>query len=175
MSEAQTPAPKTRSNAKLKTLPEDRQADISDYARDHSLAETVQWLAANGVETSTSALSLFLSWFNATQQLARNDAVTQEFLDKYEHPAPKISPDRLHQIGHSFFATMALEKQDPKIWYLTQQIACSKEQIDLERQKYHDHIQAKKEAIQKELDTAKSQGGLSPETIEKIEHELNLF
>jgi len=171
---APLPAPKIRPDGKLKTLPEQRQEDIAAYAAAHTLAETVQWLDANGVETSIGRLSVFLSWYRTNHQIACNDSALHELLDKYDRD-PKISPKRLHEIGHNFFAKMALEKQDPKMWYLSQQIACSREQIDLERQKYHDHIQAKKEAIQKELDSAKSQGGLSPETIEKIEHELNLF
>ena len=48
---------KTRSDAKLGTLPEDRQSVIADYARTHSLAETLAWLRAD-VWTATQRLNL---------------------------------------------------------------------------------------------------------------------
>jgi hypothetical protein len=70
---------------------------------------------------------------------------------------------------------MAIEKQDLKMWSMAQQIACTKARLDLQYQKYHDEVQARKNAIQKDLDDAKSEGGLSPETIARIEKELNLF
>jgi hypothetical protein len=68
-------APKPRADAKLKTLPEERQDEIVEYAADHSLAETLQWLDAAGLETSNSALGRFLSWHRFMQQLARSQCV----------------------------------------------------------------------------------------------------
>jgi len=89
--------------------------------------------------------------------------------------SPKISVEELNEVGQKFFIAMALEKRDPRAWFLAQQIACRKAEVNLALQKYSDQIQARKEAIQHELDAAKSTGGLSPETIEKIENELSLF
>jgi len=166
---------KPRADSKLKTLPEDRQADVAVYAHDHTLAETIQWLSAQGVQTTSGPLSTFLSWYRAKQQLQRNKAAIQEFVENLKQNDPGITPDQLHELGTIFFTSMALEKQDPKIWYLAQQIACNKAHLQLEHQKYQDQVQARKDAIQHELDAAKSEGGLSPETIAKIEKELNLF
>ncbi len=169
------PAQKPHPESKLKTHPEERQSDIYHYARDHSLDQTVEWLDANGIPTSSAALSRFLSWFGTRLQLECNEAALDEFHAAFGASQARLSPDELHQVGTQFFSQLALEKQDPKIWYLAQQIACLKANRDLQLQKYHDVVQARKEAIQKELDTAKDKGGLSPETIEKIERELNLF
>jgi len=52
---------KPRSDAKLKTLPESRQAAIERYAAKHSLVQTVKWLRDKGLQTSRSALSNFLA------------------------------------------------------------------------------------------------------------------
>jgi hypothetical protein len=169
------PEPKVRPDAKLKTLPEERQAEISEYALHHTLDQTIEWLGANGIQITIGPVSEFLSWYRAKHQMTRSQLVVQELASTFTKQNPDLTPERVDQIGHMFFSSMAIEKQDPRAWYLAQQIACRKSEIQLAFQKYHDQVQARKEAIQRELDLAKSKGGLSPETIEKIEHELNLF
>ena len=169
------PTDKPRADAKIKTLPEERQADIADYARDHTLAETITWLATNGVQISSGPLSDFLSWYHLRRQLDQNHSAVQQIIAALKEQDSLITPEQLNEIGQKFFVSLAMEKRDPRSWYLAQQIACRKSEIQLDFQKYRDQLQARKEAIQRELDTAKSNGGLSPETIEKIEHELNLF
>jgi len=166
---------KPRADAKLKTLPEARQADIAEYSHNHTLAETVTWLNANGVDVSACALSRFLAWYRLHQQMARNELVVQELLGKLAEQNPDLTSNRVAELGQVFFAALALEKQDPKAWYLAQQISLRRAQFQLAFQKYHDQVQDRKEAIQRQLDAAKSNGGLSPETIDKIERELNLF
>jgi len=46
---------------------------------------------------------------------------------------------------------------------------------ELAEQKYRDQVEAQKAALERELKAAKAEGGLSPETLEKIERELNLM
>ena len=41
--------------------------------------------------------------------------------------------------------------------------------------KYRDQVAAQKAALERELNAAKNEGGLSPETLAKIERELNLI
>ncbi|HSU57009.1 MAG TPA: hypothetical protein VLT36_23400, partial [Candidatus Dormibacteraeota bacterium] len=60
---------KPRADSKLKTLPEERQADIAEHARDHTLAETIEWLSAHGIKLASSTLSEFLSWYHMKSQL----------------------------------------------------------------------------------------------------------
>ena len=166
---------KPRSNSTLKTLPEDRQADIAEYAQDHSLADTLTWLKVNGVDTSTGAISRFLSWYSVRRQLVQNKSAVQEVIRHLKEEDPDTTPEQLSALGEKFFLGLAIANRDPHAWWLAQQASCRKSELQLEFQKYHDQIQARKDAIQRELDTAKSSGGLSPETIDKIEKELNLF
>jgi hypothetical protein len=51
---------KPRSDGKLRTLPESRQVAIVEYSSNHSLEQTVKWLLDGGLQTSSSALSVFL-------------------------------------------------------------------------------------------------------------------
>jgi len=45
----------------------------------------------------------------------------------------------------------------------------------LKFQRYRDDVQRRKETIQRELDQAKGKGGITPETLHRIEQELNLL
>jgi hypothetical protein len=166
---------KPRSDAKLKTLPEDRQAEIALYALDHTLVETRDWLQANGIDVSHTVVSRFLTWHHLKQQMAKNELVVSELLKTLAEQNPNLTAERLAELGQIFFASLALEKQDPKAWYLAQQISLRKAHLQLACQKFSEELQARKESIQRELDAAKSSGGLSAETIAKIERELRLF
>ena len=165
---------KPRSNCTLKILPEDRQDDIAQYARDHSNKETATWLNESGIETSASAVQRFLSWHRLRQHIACSEAAIRELLSELAKDDPSLTAERLHQIGNIFFAGMALEQQDPAAWYMAQKIALRRAQLQLETQKHLDSLKAQKEAIERELETAKESGGLTPETVKKIEKELNL-
>ena len=160
------PTDKPRPDAKLKTLPEDRQADISEYAVTHTLAETVDWLRANGVDTSTGALSTFLHWYHLRQQMDRNGLALEQLLVDIATQNPDITPERIYQLGQIFFSGLALAKQDPHAWCLTQRTSLSKARLDLATQRYRDQKQA--------VEPSQAPGGLTPETVKKIENELHL-
>src|SRR6266446_4792786 len=87
--------PKPRSDARLKTLPEDRQAQIADFARTRSLAQTVQWLSQAGLSTSISAVSQFLRWHRLKQDLARSEAALQDKLADIVRHDPTATAERL--------------------------------------------------------------------------------
>ena len=62
---------KPRPDSKLKTLPEERQAEIVEYAVTHTLAETVESLKANGVDTSSGTPTGFWGQANDSQTYMR--------------------------------------------------------------------------------------------------------
>jgi hypothetical protein len=112
--------PKPRPDAKLKTLPEPRQAQIAEFARTHSLANTVRWLADAGFKTSSSALSQFLRWWRLKQDLARSQSALQDKLADVVRRDSSPTVDRLRQAGHALFAISAIQNQDPRAWHLCQ-------------------------------------------------------
>jgi len=168
------PDVKPRPDAKLQTLPEDRQEEIAQYARDHTNAETAKWLTESGLETSRSAVQRFASWYRLRQQIHSSEAAIRQLLADLAKEDPTITPEKLTQIGNTFFAGLALEHQDPNAWYMAQKLALRRAQLQLETQKHLDTLKAQKEAIERELEIAKESGGLTPETIKKIEQELKL-
>jgi hypothetical protein len=55
-----------------------------------------------------------------------------------------------------------------------QKIALRKSQVELDLQKYRDDLQAQKDALDRTLKAHAASGGLSPDTVKKIEAELGL-
>ena len=158
--------PKPRADSKLKTLPEDRQGDIYEHSIANTLAETVEWLKANGIDTSTRAVSDFLAWYRLCQQQARNEMIVKELLSDHAKRNPELSSERVFEAGQTFFSGLALASQDPKTWFLAQQTALRKAKFHLATQKYND--------LKQLLDASQAPGGLTPETVKKIENELRL-
>lgn len=150
---------KARGDSVLKTLPEDRQAAIAEHAAQHKLAETVAWLRADGQRTSVSALSRWLAWYTLRQQLQRNETTVETLLS--ELPKQGVSPESIQEIGQAFFTALALQQQDPKQWFLAQQLALKKQQLSLDRDKF-ELLKAKAEQADKARATTEDES-LTPE------------
>jgi hypothetical protein len=103
---------KSRSDATLKVLPPARQSDIAEYARTHSLAETVKWLAADGVKTSNASLSDFLSWYALSAQFRADEVTTQTLLDQLKAEVPGLTDAQLDELGQRTFSLLAIRNQD---------------------------------------------------------------
>jgi hypothetical protein len=167
--------PKPRSDSVLKTLPEERQDEIAEFAQEKSLRETVGWLSEGGIKTAKSSLSDFLTWYRLKQTMRRNQAAIQTLLTEIATEHPEITPDSLHHIGHVFFASLALQKQDHKAWYMTEQIAVRKAQLQLDTKKYEDELKARQEARSSKERVDSSMAGLSPEIRQEIETKNNIL
>lgn len=177
---------KTRSDSKLLNLPEEQQAQLAEWLLSgmpyHRAKETVS--KEFGIEVSLQALSRFWQEVCAAQLVLRRkravetaEAVAQEAaqrpgqfdsatIDALKQKAfeicinPQASPEDVRAL-----MSLVLKAQD-------QQMA--RERLQLDVQKYQERVAAAKSAIESELGKAKG-GGLTPETIEKIEQELKLL
>jgi len=152
---------KPRADSVLKTLSEDRRAAIAEHALAHSLDETVAWLAADGIKTSRTALSEFLSWHSLHAQLRRNETVVETMLQGLQSQRPDWTPEQIQAAGQSFFTALALEQQDAEVWTKVQKLQLQKQQLQLDREKF-EHLKAqaeKADATERVLDDAQ----LSPE------------
>jgi len=154
---------KPNSNAVLKTLPDERQVAIAQYARDHSLDQTVAWLQADGIKTSSGPLSNFLSWYGLQQQLTRNASTVETLLVEYRRRNPQATPQELQEVGQLFFNAMALEQQDPKQWFFAQQLALKKQVLEFEQAKFQE---SKKTLQEKALELCLEETKALPEVAE---------
>ena len=114
-------------------------------------------------------LDQFLSRYQLTRQLERNAATVETLIQMLAAHEQTITPERLQWLGQIFFAELALEKRDPRIWQLAQELELKKQRLELDRQKHREKMQA----LQGETD--KPAGGLAPETLDRIEREIKLM
>jgi hypothetical protein len=98
----------------------------------------------NGVITSKSAVARFLVWHRFQQTLARSDTVAETLATNLARDCPDMTRERLQQIGHIFFTSLALQKQDQKSWQTNEQIAFKKARLNFETRKYDDKQKARR-------------------------------
>ena len=151
---------KPNSNAVLKTLPDERQATIAQYARDHSLEETVKWLADDGITTSTGALSNFLASQRLEQRLSRNASVAERLKAEIKDGQPGITPEELDFIGQKFFTELAIDEEDSLAWQRAQNVKIKQGALALESRRIA-LLEKKAAAYDKASEVLKST--LSPE------------
>jgi len=127
---------KSRCDARLKTLPAERQAAIVEYALSHSLSETVKWLRDDNVQTSSTALSLFLSWYRLQQRLAVNESTVESLLEDLKRNDPSLTLTQLEQAGQAFFSKLAIEQEDSLTWKRIQDAKLKLGALDLSLKKF---------------------------------------
>jgi chaperonin cofactor prefoldin len=168
---------KAKSNpaGSLKAFPEEQQAAIVEYAGEHSLPETIGWLADQGIQVAADVLAVFLSQRQVRQQLNVNAALVQLLLEELAWEDPTLSVARIQEVGQAFFSRMALANRDSDLWHLTQELELKRGRLDLDRHKFQESLEERKAAIRQELERARAGGGLTADTLERIEHELKLM
>ena len=162
---------KVRSDAVLKVLPAKRQDEIAEFARTHSIAKTREWLEKAGVDTNTRSLSIFLSEYRVSHRFMQIAAVVRVAMLEKLRQDPSLTPEKMQQIGQRFFSGLAIEREDAKVWDITQQIELKKGKLELEQQKHRDALKERRSRIK----TGKKGSEISGETLEQIERELKLM
>lgn len=128
---------KPRSDSRLKTLPEERQGQVIELLRAKSYADTRKELAADGIETSETALKEFWSWWHLRQQFSRAERFSQEMVDLLKAEQPGLGEDDLYRYGQRVFQAKALEIEaaDPEaasmIWYRIQRLGLKRRDQEL--------------------------------------------
>ena len=99
-------------DAKLKTLPAERQAAIWEHARDHKLQDVVTWLREDGVATSLRGVSEFLSWYQLQEQFRDDESTTEQLLEQLKKEVPGLSDAQIDELGQRTFSLLAIRRQD---------------------------------------------------------------
>lgn len=124
---------KPRADSRLKVLEPDRQAEIAGLLEKQSLAAVREILAGQGLKTSLGALSEFWTWWQLRESLRRREERVGGLLEELRREQPDIGADRLFELGQSVFGAMAIAEEDAKAWYLTQQTALKRREIEQRR------------------------------------------
>jgi len=107
---------KTRADSILGTLTEERQAEIADYARDHSIKDTRAWLAADGIKVSAGAFSSWLSSWSLRQAFTQSESDANEFRDWLATSFPSLSEQDLDARAALMFQFQAVKAGDSETY-----------------------------------------------------------
>lgn len=127
----------------LKGLPPDRQAVIAEYSVKHSLTEIKEWLAADGVKTSETAISNWLADYRLEQRLRVRENVVAAIIEEMKKDLPSMLPEDHFKVGQFLFSGLAIADKDTDAWVQTQrlQLLAEKnkllqESVELDREKF---------------------------------------
>ena len=157
-----------------------------------TLVEAQEQLALDGCKVSLGRLSVWWQGRQAERAEAAflfSIASGAKFLKTVdaefaEHPAPELAAImpvlrtlvfELSVHAHADPAKLQLVERLLKPLMEFAKLQEKRREIELAENKYRDLVAARREAIQTELDKAKVAGGVTPETITKIEAELKLL
>lgn len=107
---------KPRCDSVLKTLPEERQADIVEHLTKEGYTKTVKWLRADGIKTSRTALSDFHSWWQLHTRVRtwEQDALSMVELLKGKHP--DMNEAELQGYANQYFQLKAIKEDDAELY-----------------------------------------------------------
>jgi hypothetical protein len=103
---------KTRADSKLGILTQERQAEIAEHARTHTLAETRAWLREDGITIGSSALSEWLSSWSLRQIFSEAESNATEFRTWLLKAMPELSEEQLDQRAALMFQFQAVRTGD---------------------------------------------------------------
>lgn len=164
---------KPRSDSALKTLPEERQAEIGQLLASRSLADVRGILAEQGITTSEAALSEFWSWYQLRAALRRREDRVSELVEQMKQEDPGLPQDRLFALGQSLFGALSIAEEDGRTWVNTQRLALDRDRLALDQRKVA-LLESKLLRVQQEVRAAK-EGGLTTEALARIEEAAKLL
>jgi hypothetical protein len=127
---------KPRSDSPLRTLPEERQAQVIELMKQNSIPETRKQLMKDGLTVSTGALSDFYSWWHLRQQFKQNQSDVSTLLEQLKTAQPAMSEEQLFNYGQQLFGLLAVKNQDAESWTWIQKTRQKQEELQIERQKF---------------------------------------
>lgn len=194
-----------RPEAKLKRLADPLKDEILRRCLEPGVrqADVLRWVEAEcGVDSSPAALSEFLSWWPARKRAMAHEAAVEAWMEHERENTPQISEEELFRRGQAKFAKLAIAEDDMKAWAVTTMAADSRERVELEKTKSQQRaellalkreelkvkqhladlaerrvllLEAKLRAVAEAVEAAKSAGGLTPETLRKIEEAARIL
>ncbi len=125
---------KVRSDAVLKNLDEERQAEILAYTKKHGQMDTVAWLAKDGITISGPTLSNWRRWYLQKLEYDRREERILNKMLFYKERHPKATKKELADLGEDLFNRLAIDQEDLRAWTMTQQIQLKRERQEQQKQ-----------------------------------------
>ena len=187
-----------RTDAKLKRLTAAQQEKLWAHVQELKSTGTPQNGALLFIKTqfgfssSAGALSEWLSWYAARQRTGQREQALLGMLERERQSHPEWTEDFLFNEGQRLMTMLTLVEEDPSGWAAIQRTKLDRESAASKEKLEHARIAQKEREIELAarrvsvlernaaaalavIEGAKNQGGLTPETLEKIERELKLL
>ncbi|HXP61545.1 MAG TPA: hypothetical protein VN829_13695 [Dongiaceae bacterium] len=146
--------------SQLNRLSKDRQAAVADYAARHTLRETVEWLNnpgwppepgdtisppghPQGTAVSRWALARWLPGYRLREECAQNSNSVAALVRDLRSASPAWTPGEVHQAAQAFFEGLALQRQETRLWALTQRLDLRRAQLALDTAKHQESRRSK--------------------------------
>lgn len=107
---------KTRADSVLGRQTPERQEQIAEHARTHTLAETAAWLKSDGIKLSSQNLSSWLSDYRLHCIFRHSEAKAGQFKEWLAKSMPSLSEEQLDQRAALMFQFQAVESGDAETW-----------------------------------------------------------
>lgn len=168
----------------LKTLPEERQADIVALIDKTTLAKAAAELRKDGIDTSRSALSSFYQWWHLQRRFREDAETTETLLDQLKREVPEIDPAKLDDYGQRAFSLLAIRREDPETFLKVrdarfraelerEKLKIRRERLEIDSRKL-DLLERKAAAMDKVDEESQKPGGLTKERLAQIRREAGL-
>jgi len=182
---------KARSDSKLKNLPEERQEQIIAWAKTPKsetctggFAYALEQLAADGLKVSLRSLSEFYSWWELKQDFSDADTLGKFAADQMKAFDP-ANAAKAEAFGQFIFTGAAVRQKDPATFVAMQRLKLDKDsaktRFALEEQKLKlagrrvAVLEKKLERAGQIVKAAQEKGGMTPETLARLEKELKML
>jgi hypothetical protein len=179
---------KTRSDAVLMNLPEEQQAKLADWLLSGVPYHEAKVLVEKEFGVTVRSLNTFgVFWREvcAPALLARRRrAVTtaEQRAEEADKTPGRFDQATLDAIKQRAFELSENPNSNPKDVKAVLMLVLKARDQDIKQQdielrisKYRDQVAERKRALEREINAAKSTGGISPETFERVERELKLL
>lgn len=127
---------KPRGDAKLKTLPEELQAEIHARLGKGTHAAVRKWLEAEmSISTSLGALSDFYSWYSLRRDLQDADQEVQSLLQLISEGEYNLDTRQLESLGNTLFLLRARASGDWKQHKAAVELLLKSRKVSVEERK----------------------------------------
>lgn len=182
-----------RSDAKLKTLPEDIQAEMwrmrttpvdadgspckPSEGAPMTQAEVLEWLEdVHRVHSSAGAFSAWESWYGTQRTVGNTKQQTLDLMEALRSKHPEASEDDIIRMGQVWFSLRSMETGDAKIFEKMYRLHLKEKALAHDDRRIRlleetaARVKAELTSIAKE-----SKGGLTEETLKRIEEAASLL
>jgi len=138
------PPKKAPGNSILKSLSAEKQQDIAQHAREHTLEQTREYLVSrHQITASLPTISRFLAWYEDEEQMGLMDDAVERVMDRVEARHPDWTPEKIQSAGQAYFAAYAIQQKNVRAWWQIQSLSLKEKKLALDRDKFErTHIES---------------------------------